>query len=216
MGHAIGLPAPASSGHHTPQLRVLGPVELDAAGPLPDTSHTARLTELAALLALQPGASPAMVDDAIWPGRVRENNQVTRHSALSRLRRWLGGDAEGPFLARGSLRLRILTDWDAFIALVGAEPARTGERSTAQLLAALRLVRGLPFAGVSAYRYWWADRLRVEMCLRIAATAREVAHRVAPADRDLAVWAATIGLQAIPGDECLAGYRSLSRVPQIA
>lgn len=206
MGHATDIPTPTSSGHRMPRLRVLGPVQLEAFGPLPDSSHSARLAELVALLALVPGVTPTVIDEAIWPDRTREDNQVTRHTALSRLRRWLGTDEAGPFLARNSLQLRIVTDWEAFLALVGGDPARTGERSTAELVAALHLVRGVPFAGVHPRRYGWADRLRVEMCLRIAAAAREVAHRAAVSDRDLAMWAAAIGLQVMPGDEQLSRY----------
>ncbi|MCA0296536.1 MAG: hypothetical protein LCH96_14740 [Actinobacteria bacterium] len=205
VAEGVDIPASTSSGHRMPRLRVLGPVQLEAFGPLPDSSHRARLGELAALLALVPGVTPTAVDEAIWPDRPREDNQVTRHTALSRLRRWLGADEAGPFLARSSLQLRIVTDWEAFLALVGGDPARTGERSTAELAAALHLVRGVPFAGVHPRRYWWADRLRVEMCLRIAAAAREVAHRAAVSDRDLAMWAAAIGLQVMPGDEHLSG-----------
>lgn len=83
-----------------------------------------------------------------------------------------------------------------------------------ELIAALRLVRGVPFAGVASNRTWWADRIRADMCLRIAAVAREVVHRALVTDRDLAAWAASIGLQVLPGDEHLAEYRGI--VPQIA
>ncbi|MCA0296548.1 MAG: hypothetical protein LCH96_14800 [Actinobacteria bacterium] len=173
------------------------------------------MAELAVLMALVPGVTPAAIDEAIWPDRTREDNQVTRHTALSRLRRWMGSDEAGPFLARNSLQLRIVTDWEAFLALVGAGPARTGERSTAELVAALHLVRGVPFAGVHPRRYAWADRLRVEMCLRIAAAGREVAHRAAVADRDLAMWAAAIGLQVMPGDEQLAVFQLSPRLARL-
>jgi hypothetical protein len=60
-------------------------------------------------------------------------------------------------------------------------------------------VRGAPFAGVHPRRYGWSDQLRVEMCLRIAAVAREVAHRTVMSDRSVSVWAAAIGLQVMPG-----------------
>ena len=207
MGQAIHPTASAATSERMPRLHVLGPIQLEAEGPLPHTSHAARLTELTAVLALMPGVTPTAIDDAVWPDRQREDNQVTRHTALSRLRRWLGADELGLFLARTSLQLRIVTDWDAFLALAGQDPARTGERSTAELIAALHLVRGVPFAGVHPRRYGWADRLRVEMCLRIVGVAREVAHRTVLSDRDVSVWAAAIGLQVMPGDDQLVGFQ---------
>jgi hypothetical protein len=206
MVNASGHPAEAATWCGTPTLRVLGPVRLDAYGPAPDPSHQARLTELAALLALVPASTAASIDEAIWPDRRADTIQNTRNTAVSRLRRWLAGDADGPYLARGSLQLRLATDWHAFLDLSGHAPDTMLSRSTAQLTAALRLVSGQPFAGVHPSRYRWADRLQVEMTIRIAAVATELAGRYSAAPVQ-AAWAAGVGLQVMPGDEQLASIR---------
>lgn len=206
MVNASGHPAAAATWCGTPTLRVLGPVHLDAYGPTPDPSHMARLTELAALLALVPASKAASIDEAIWPDRKSESIQNTRNTAVSRLRRWLAGDHEGPYLARGSLHLRLATDWHAFLDLSGHAPGAMLSRSTAQLTAALRMVSGQPFAGVHPSRYRWADQLRVEMAVRIGAAATELACRYAAAPTQ-AAWAAGVGLQAMPGDEHLLELR---------
>jgi len=167
----------------------------------------ARLTELAALLALVPASTAASIDDAIWPDRRAETIQNTRNTAVSRLRRWLAGDSDGPYLARGSLQLRLATDWHAFLDLSGHTPGAMLSRSPAQLTAALRLVSGQPLAGVHPARYRWADRLRVEMTIRIAAVATELARRYESAPVQ-AAWAAGVGLQVMPGDELLSAMRN--------
>jgi hypothetical protein len=167
----------------------------------------ARLTELAALLALVPASTAASIDEAIWPDRRSESIQNTRNTAVSRLRRWLAGDHDGPYLARGSLQLRLATDWGAFLDLSGHAPHAMLSRSTAQLTAALRMVGGQPFAGVHPSRYRWADHLRVEMAIRIGAVATELAHRYAAAPTQ-AAWAAGVGLQALPGDDQLLEIRA--------
>lgn len=209
MGHATGPDSDPATWHGTPTLRVLGPVRLDAFGPVPDPSHAARLTELAALLSLIPGVTTPGIDEAIWPDRCSDRIQNTRNTAVSRLRRWLGGDLQGPYLARGSLQLRLPTDWGAFLDLAGHEPVAMMDRSTAQLVAALRQVGGAPFAGVHPVRYRWADRLRVEMTIRIAGVATELAHRLSAIPAQVA-WAASIGLQAMPGDDQLVELRDSS------
>ena len=49
------------------------------------------------------------------------------------------------------------------------------------------------------------------MCPRIVGVAREVAHRTVLSHRDVAVWAAAIGLQVMPGDDQLAVFQLSQR-----
>lgn len=148
-----------------PEVRILGPVSVTAAGPL-DPTHRHRLAELGAYLALTPpaGACAAAVDAAIWPGPRPAMN--TRNAALSRLRRWWGQDETGePYVERHTYRVRAWSDWGQVCALTGYQGgvAALEEASTADLTAALHLVQGRPFAGAQWRRYAWADRLRVDV-----------------------------------------------------
>jgi len=77
-----------------PQVCVLGPVLVkDAIGDVGE--RRASLTELAAFLVLHPGSQHHTVTEALWPGR--RTDAQTRNSQMSRLRRWLGRDADGTF-----------------------------------------------------------------------------------------------------------------------
>ena len=148
-----------------PEVRILGPVSVTAAGPV-DPTHRHRLAELGAYLALTApaGRTAAAVDAAIWPGPRPAMN--TRHAALSRLRRWWGHDESGEaYVERHSYAVRAWSDWGQVCALAGYQGgvAALEEASTADLTAALHLVQGRPFAGAQWRRYGWADRLRVDV-----------------------------------------------------
>lgn len=173
-----------------PKLALLGPVDWTRPpeGPLPEQRRMGRLTELAAYLATTPHPSPAGIDQALWPTSA---NPATRYAALSRLRRWLGCGPDGtPWLSPNTLQWRGATDVAQFYALTGTtnprqkpsiDPDRLKQLPIEHLHSALLLVRGRPFDGVPAKRYEWADRLRVELTLDIAAVADAVATGSDPA-----------------------------------
>lgn len=181
--------------YRRPYLWLLGPVALEADGVEPDPSRKARLVELAAYLAAGPRPiTRAGVDDAIWPERRYSDNGTTRWAAVSRLRKWLGVDEEGrPWLSMMVLNARIDTDMHHFYRLARIEgsrlrpsmaPSRLSEVDPGSLVEALSLVRGRPLYGVPVNRYHWADRLRVELELDIAAVAAHVAqHAPSATDR---------------------------------
>ena len=146
-----------------PEIRVLGPVTVVAGGVV-DPTHRHRLAEIGAYLALTPGDhDAASVDAAIWPDSPPAVS--TRHAALSRLRRWWGQDEAGkPYVDRHSYRVRAWTDWGQVCQLTGYAGGivdLTGT-FTADLTAALQLVRGRPF-GSAQWRYAWAERLRIDI-----------------------------------------------------
>jgi nucleoid-associated protein YgaU len=188
-----------------PLVQVLGPVEIrDARGPV-EQSKRRQLTEIAAFLALHPGADHHGLSEAIWPGaRAVEN---TRNTALSKLRRWLGADDGGddyvPRVVENGYRLHphVRTDWHRWQELLPGGPEQA---STATLAAALDLVRGKPFAGVNPRRYAWAEPDRQEMISAIVDVAHELALRaLLDGNAPLARRAAAAGLHADPGAELL-------------
>lgn len=189
-----------------PLVRVLGCVDLVApAGPEPSDKDRSQALELIAYLALTPGATNDQLSAALWPGREPKN--ATRNSAVSRARRWLGADHEGePYLpiattseTFGTYSLDgVSTDWENFLAIVGADAATA---STASLLHALDLVRGKPFDGVRVGKYTWADPFIREMTASIVDVAHEVARRsLLAGDIRGAKWACAVGL-AVTGDD---------------
>jgi hypothetical protein len=163
-----------------PEIRMLGPVTVIADGPV-CPSHRRRLTELGVFLAVTPRATAARVQDALWPGP--HPSATTRYAALSRLRGWWGVDETGaPYVERHTYRVRAWTDWDQMRALTGYDGGvvdLTGIPTT-DLIAALMLVRGRPFAGVAWRRYQWADALRVDIDYLIDQTAVTVIARTGP------------------------------------
>lgn len=188
-----------------PLVQVLGPVEIrDARGPV-EPSKRRQLTEIAAFLALHPGADHHGLSEAIWPGARAVDN--TRNTALSKLRRWLGVDEGGgdyvPRVVEDGYRLhpRVRTDWHQWQELLTGGPEQA---SSATLAAALDLVRGKPFAGVNPRRYAWAEPDRQEMISAIVDVAHELARRaLLDGNAPLARRAAAAGLHADPGAELL-------------
>ncbi len=188
-----------------PLVQVLGPVEIRDARGTVEPSKRRQLTEIAAFLALHPGADHHGLSEAIWPGaRAVEN---TRNTALSKLRRWLGVDDGGddyvPRVVEDGYRLHphVRTDWHRWQELLPGGPEQA---STATLAAALDLVRGKPFAGVNPRRYAWAEPDRQDMISAIVDVAHELARRaLLDGNAPLARRAAAAGLHADPGAELL-------------
>ncbi len=189
---------PAADG--PPAVLVLGPVVVQGATGTLEEGKRRQLTEIAAFLALYPGADHHGFSEAIWPG-ARAVEQ-TRNTAFSKLRTWLGPQFV-PRVSGGGYRLEevVRTDWHRWQDLMVAGPAAT---STVDLARALELVRGQPFESHPPGRYAWSERGKQEMISAVGDAAHELAVRALLAgDATLARRAALAGRQAEPGNEML-------------
>jgi hypothetical protein len=161
-----------------PEIRVLGRVSITADGPM-NPAHVRRLTELGAYLALaQRPPSPEKVIEAVWPGRYPTAS--TRYACLSRLRSWWGTDETGdPYLARHTLTVRAWSDWARMKTLVGwaGGPADLSTVATEDLVAALTLIHGRPFARATWIEHSWVDPIRRDIEYLVDGIAGEVLAR---------------------------------------
>lgn len=144
----------------------------------------------------------------LWPGR--RVGRSTRNPFISRTRQWLGRTPDGHAhlpLVGDEAAYRLLPvvgcDWHDFVrhALAGlaTEPV-----DSAELTAALQLVRGRPFQGIDPSSYAWAEPDVQD----IVSTVVDVAHVLAgraleDGDAPAAARAAARGLLAEPGSETL-------------
>ncbi|GGV41704.1 hypothetical protein GCM10010182_77900 [Actinomadura cremea] len=195
-------------------IRVLGPIEVVAPGPM-DESRRELCTELLIHLAAHPnGVHPTVLAGAIWPRGVSAG---VRDACVARVSDWLGRDARGrPNLyydERGRIRLgsEVRVDLAVFRWLVwrsAAEPAS----EAAYMSYALDLVRGPLLADRPRGRYSWLAGHDLEY--EAAARTIDVAHRLVvlrldEGDARGAVSAARAGLRLAPDDEGL--WRDLLR-----
>ncbi|MBA3019657.1 BTAD domain-containing putative transcriptional regulator [Propionicimonas sp.] len=159
-----------------PTIRLLGAVEIDGVDGPVEPSKSRRLLEYATYLHLNPASPAGEIDAAIWPDRARDDNTTTRNTSTSKLRRWLGQNTVGElYLPLNRYELRgVVSDWSTWQQLLhrGAQHA-----STAELDAALKLVRGRPFAGVHPRRYAWAEPARQQMTAEIVEASYELGRR---------------------------------------
>ncbi|MFJ1839801.1 hypothetical protein ACIOJ9_38830 [Streptomyces sp. NPDC088175] len=165
------------SGTHdltAPEIRVLGPVEVDRVG---STGHGPRISQLAALLYFRPGRNADVLCADMDP--LTPWSAATLNARLQGLRRSLGNDAAGnayvprrrnggdPYLLAPAVRC----DWTRFLHL--AERALPhAAAGLHDLEKALSLVRGRPFG---TRPMPWAEPYQQEMITRII----DVAHTVA-------------------------------------
>ncbi len=190
---------------HSPILRLLGPVELAGLqGPAPPRAGKQCL-EYCGWLLEHPGTTALAMASALVVA------EGTRRSNMSRLRSWLGADADGqPYLpdaysGRIFLHPAVSSDWQRLQILTAAGVNKT---STSGLRAALDLVRGAPLADAAPGQWHWAEELRTDMVSAIRDIGVEVSSRaLADHDIDLARWAAARALAAAPGDELLLATR---------
>ncbi|MFA1539635.1 BTAD domain-containing putative transcriptional regulator [Actinomadura monticuli] len=212
-GLAGGAEPPAAQ-QASVDIRLLGPIEIEAPGPM-DESRRELCTELLVFLAAHPeGVHPTVLSGAIWPRGVSAG---VRDATVARVSDWLGRDARGrPNLytdERGRIRLgsEVRVDIAMFRWLVwrsAAEPAS----ETAYMAYALDLVRGPLLAGRPRGRYAWLANhdLEYETPARIIDVAhRLVVLRLDEGDARGAVGAARAGLRLAPEDEGL--WRDLLR-----
>ena len=200
--------AEQTTGPLVPYLRFLGPVE--ATGVNPKTPMPGRGIELLAFLLLRNGPVDGLqLQRAFWPDTPdAANNQ---RGLAEKIRIALGHNPSGElFLPENinhhgyTLHASIRSDWGDFRELVGDDPAMTGSDN---LIAALRLVRGTPFAGCNTRRWWqWITILQEDMIAAIMDAADELGNRALEArNASLARYAARIEQAVDPLNE--AGWR---------
>lgn len=216
----VAIDAPAG-----PLLRLLGHVELEGArgtaGP-----QLSRYTELVAFLSLTPGANSVEIHEAMWPGERADNptKRQNRNRLVNLTRKWLGKtDAQEDYLPpstpKGSdyefrLHEDVTTDWDQWQQLIGADIVST---DSARIVAALELVKGVPFQGVRDRYYGWAEEHRRQMIAAIGDAAYELAQRgLEPETRNIANvrYAAGIGRMIDPLNERF--WRAAMRAEKVA
>jgi DNA-binding SARP family transcriptional activator len=170
--------------------------------------------ELVVYLALHPrGVDEGRLKTALWPDQVPSPGSFNQ--TMSRARMCLGRDANDehhlPHVADGLYRLGPAVDTD-FRRLEQAFAAATTDGTEAtmgRLADALGMVRGMPFEGAGA-GYEWAHT--EGLLARIEAIAADAALLLAEwhldrRDTAKAMWAASQGLLASPGDERLFRIR---------
>ncbi|MEV5414483.1 hypothetical protein AB0K60_37320 [Thermopolyspora sp. NPDC052614] len=224
VGDGVPMPDPEPSGPVSAQLsasfrpaaevRVLGPIEVIAPGPIEDERRPI-CTELVCYLATHPGGvHPRVLGGALWPRGVEES---VRDAVIARARDWLGTDRAGrPNLVteddgRLSLGPEVAVDWQIFLEL--ARLAAADPHGGAPHLArALTVIRGPLLYGRPPGRYVWlaGDPLAFEVPARVADAAHRLSElRLAAADPRGGVDAALAGLRLADGDETL--WRDLLR-----
>jgi LysM domain len=188
------------------EIRILGPLEITAPGPL-DDKRRGQLTELVTFLALHPeGVHPNVLAAAIWPRGVDDE---VRDSTLAQAAEWFGADSEGEPRLRISgtgrwqlSRTGVRVDWDVFRVL--ANRAASSSAPLEQLERALGLVRGPAWTGLPAERYGWLayETLEADVRVGIVAVARSAAHHaVDMAEPMRAREALLAGLRMVPACE---------------
>lgn len=175
----IEVPIEVAPDWPAPYVRLLGTV--DALHVADNESMPGRGVELMAYLMLQDGpAEGLMLRKAFWPNtKDAQNNQ---RKLANQARAALGTDPSGSALFPENvnhqgylLHSAIRTDWDDFRELIGPDLSRT---SSEKLIAAIRLVRGTPFAGCDTRRWWqWISIPQEEMIASIMDAAEELGRR---------------------------------------
>jgi nucleoid-associated protein YgaU len=214
-----GRGAEESEAHdlHAPEIRVLGPVEVDGVAA---SGHGPRIAQLAALLYFRPGRSADALCADMDP--LAPWSSSTLNARLRGLRSALGNDPSGnayvPRRRTGDdpyrLSPAVRCDWTRFLQL--AERALPqGPAGLPDLERALGLVRGKPFGSRPLP---WAGPFQQEMITRIIDVAHTVATHRTPAgphhDLTAARQAIATGLDADNSAELL--YRDWMRVEHAA
>ncbi|MBT2611446.1 LysM peptidoglycan-binding domain-containing protein [Streptomyces sp. ISL-87] len=170
---AVGPAGPADEGAQV-RIEMLGPLRISGGV---RSAHAPRITAVAALLHLRPGRSMEYLCQAMDP--VNPWTTRTLHSRLSELRNVIGLTDDGhPLLPRPktgagyTFHPSVTSDWEQFKALASRGLASGPKTGTADLEAAMALVRGKPFDGRTLP---WADPVIQEMLARITDTAHTLA-----------------------------------------
>ncbi len=187
-----------------PTLLLLGPVELLGTSGEPPTRAMGQCVEYCAWLLMHPESTPTtMVRELLVA-------ETTRRSNMSRLRTWLGSDADGnPYLpdaysGRISLAPSVTSDWERFQSLLAGG---VNASSTPLLHEAMSLVRGKPLEDV-AFQWPWTSQWLTDMTSMISDAATVLTDRyLTEQDYSRALWAIDQGRLATGDDETLAVRR---------
>ncbi|MFJ8034734.1 hypothetical protein [Streptomyces sp. NPDC096032] len=172
-------PSAASSTPRAPQIRVLGPIEVDG---VPHTGHGPRTAQLAALLYFRPGRTADTLCADMDP--TTPWTTATLSARLHQLRRALGNTPDGdPYVPRRQhaddpyrLHPAIRCDWTEFRTLTD-HALDQGADGLNALEAALGLVRGRPFGSRPLP---WTEPHSQELTTRIIHTADVIARLRTP------------------------------------
>jgi hypothetical protein len=202
------VPAPAANGSDLPNDGPVdtssavrsGPVEVGILGPLQISGtdgHPPRQQALEILVYLAMHRQPVKLRtmaEAIWPNRSYHERTVQNRAGDLRL--WLHRErVEKVDAGRWQVTDLVVTDWQRLRALAGGSPA--------QQLAALTLVRGIPFADLRLDwyhlegQYAEIEATIVDLALRVGQRALKLG------DYDTASVAGRAGLRGCPYDERL-------------
>jgi len=194
-----------------PYVRLLGPV--DALHVADMEGMPGRGVELMAYLLLNAPVEGKQLQMAFWPDTTNAANN--QRQLAKKVRLALGHTPDGDLLLPENvnhqgytLHQAIRSDWDDFRDLIGPDLRQT---SNEDLIAAIKLVRGAPFAGCNTRRWWqWISIAQEEMIATVMDAADELARRALAAhDRDQARYAAKIAQAVDPLNE--AGWRAEMR-----
>lgn len=184
-----------------PTLLLLGPVELLGARGERPTRAVRQCLEYVAWLLENPGATASMMSNALFVA------EGTRRSNMSRLRTWLGTDADGErhlpeaYSGRIQLHPEVTSDWNRIQLLTIGGVNRATD---ANLVTVLELVRGAPLADAAPGQWHWAEELRTDMSSLIRDVGLVACERaLGRGDVDGARWAVNRALVAAPEDERL-------------
>lgn len=181
---------------HRPTLLLLGAVEIVNAGGTTAAARTAtEVLEPVAYVYLNPDCPTTKFKEAM-AGRTSKPDELA-----SRARRFLGAAPDGSKLFPSArrdgaaryyrLHPHMYSDWTHFQSLIAGGVNTT---PTANLEAALRLVRGRPLATIPAGMWRWAHEWREEAIATIVDTAHDLAvRRMSHGDVDGARWAVRQG-----------------------
>lgn len=150
-------------------VSLLGPIEIQASGPL-EPAKRALATEIAVAVALHAdGAHDAVLRASIWPRGVSDE---IFQAAMADVGTWLGTDPGGSAClvnngGRWYVSTAVRVDWDELRELA-ATPS--GPEEPAALARAISLFRGEAFSAVPSGRYGWLAFARAARDSRVVAT----------------------------------------------
>lgn len=188
-----------------PTILLVGPVVLVGAQGEQPNRAVRQCIEYAAWLLEHPGATSNMMATSLFVA------EATRRSNMSRLRSWLGSDADGqPYLpdaysGRIHLHPNVTSDWNRIRLLLIGGANRVAD---ANLITVLEMVRGAPLADAAPGQWHWAEELRTDISSVIRDVGLVLCERALErAEIDLARWATNRALVAAPEDERLLAAR---------
>ncbi len=200
-----------SAGQQSPQVQILGPVNIAGAEPF----SSLKAIDVITYLAFHPnGADADQLKTWIWPADEPPTDKAFAN-VMSRARMGLGSGANGePYLSRAGasrvyrLSADVSTDYHDFCTQIESARQHGGAEKRRGLKTAIELVRGIPFTGGSATCFGWADHhIRSEVEFAIDEAVHSLVDEALEAsDLAMARWATSRGLELMPGcEQCFRG-----------